>query len=142
MPGSRVELPIVPPLGAPTALSGSVGGSLTSNTTDGATISAVAAPIYEALIDGIVVKSLHDPPFSFSTPAGVGATNPLPAIGFAQAGPAATSTIAIELEFTLSAFDGADLTSVFEVIPGPAGWAVLSFFALGSRRRRRREEQT
>lgn len=137
-----MELPIVPPLGAPTGLSGSVGGSLTSNTPDGATISAVEAPIYEALIDGVVVKSLHDPPFSFSTAGGVGATDPLPAIGFAQAGPATNLTIGIELEFTLSAFDGADLTSVFEVVPGPAGWAVLSLFALGWGRRRRREEQT
>ncbi|MHC4107136.1 MAG: hypothetical protein ACYSTY_03525 [Planctomycetota bacterium] len=137
-----MELPIVPPLGAPTALSGSVGGSLTSNTADGATISAVGAPIYEALIDGVVVESLHDPPFSFSTPVGVGATDPLPATGFSQAGPAANSTIGIELEFTLSPFDAADLTSVFEVVPGPAGWAVLSLFALGSGRRRRREEKT
>jgi len=60
--------------------------------------------------------------------------------GLTTAGPAVVTSIGIQLQFTLSAFDSISLTSFYQVepVPAPAGLAVLGLAGLVGFGRRRR----
>ena len=108
----------VAPVGPGLQLNGSFGGSLTDVDGNGATlVDATGAPLYVALIDGAPVRSLLDPPQSFTTTTTVD-------LGPAAFGPevfagSVTSFIAIQVQFTLSPGDAASFTSVFNAVPVP-----------------------
>jgi MYXO-CTERM domain-containing protein len=137
-----VEVP-VEAVGPGSFMDGSMGGSVTDANGSGfAMISALPeGAVYSALIDGNVVWTLLNDPFSAS-PANNGGTatysdsfgQPVP-VG----GPSVTSTIGIMLQFQLTAGDSVAMTSFFRVepIPAPAGLALLGLAGLAGRSRRR-----
>lgn len=126
---------------------GSIVGTVTDLSLDSATVSAVGAgQIYTPRIDGAdespgflmgggfsetagFLDSATVGPADFGIPAPIAATQDV------------DSTIAIFLEFDLTAGDSASFTAIYEVlVPGPGGLSVLAAFGLlaGRRRRRRR----
>jgi hypothetical protein len=127
-----VVLPVTLTFGPPSLIKGSIGGSATDNNGNGVTFSTTGAnSIYSALIDGAIVRTLHDSPFSAANANAFG-TATVPVVDFgipiAEISPVATLTdIAITLRFNLSAGDSASLTSVFNVepIPEPGTAALL-----------------
>lgn len=126
------------PQGPGTIMTGSVSAVLNDNNFSGATLAAGAAtPVYQSFIDGNLQQTLWNPGYSLNAPF-QGVTNDTTAFG-ATAGPAALSTIAVRLEFTLSAGDSASVTGIFDIqpTPAPAGLAVFALFAAGAGRRRR-----
>jgi hypothetical protein len=144
-----VSLPIGAAL-ASTLVGGSVTGTVTDLTGDGATLSSVGAgdSIYEALTD-------VNPDFTGGNLAGqllTGASASSGAFQSATIGPAefggpaipslafgpVTTNIAIRLEFTLTAGDSASFTSLFVVVPAPAGALAFAAFGLVGAGRRRR----
>jgi MYXO-CTERM domain-containing protein len=137
-----ILLPITPAITPSSLIGGSIAGSLTTDD-DGGTLSSVGnAPIWEALIDGAVVASLLNSPFSVSNPGfgstGIGPADfgtPIPSLG----GPQALSTIGIRLTFSLTPGDQASFSSVFVVqpVPAPAALALLGLAGLAGGRRRR-----
>jgi hypothetical protein len=141
-----VAMPIGAPLAA-TLIGGSVTGTVTDLTGDGATVASLptGAPIYRALTDvdgffngnlaGSLLAGASASAGSFQSatigPATFGAPIPSQPYG------AVTTNIAIRLAFTLTAGDSASFTSLFVVVPAPAGaFAMLGLFGLGGRRRR------
>lgn len=132
-------LPIAPAITPATLMDGSIIGTVTDNNGNDATVAAVSGgSIYTAFIDGGAVQTLMDDPFSASAGGPFLSDNAGPESFADLAGPAANATIAIELEFTLSAGDSASFTSIFEVvIPGPAGVALFGLAGAFGRRRRR-----
>jgi len=108
----------IAPVGPNLTLNGSFGGSLTDIEGNGATlVDAAGAPLYVAIIDGTPVRSLLDPPQSFTTDTTVD-------LGPAAFGPelfagSANTLIALQVQFTLSPGDAASFTSVFNVVPVP-----------------------
>ena len=140
-------LPIAPAIPGGTVIGGSVQGGATDNNGNGVTISTpTGSAFYSALIDGSVVQMLYpDPssysaaPFNSTTVPNASFGNPIPS----QSGPAALSTIGIQIDFLLTAGDSASFTSVFvvepAVVPVPAaawllGSALLGLAGLRSRR--------
>jgi uncharacterized protein (TIGR03382 family) len=123
--------------------SGSIVGTVTDLNFNDAVVSAPAgASIYTARIDTVDEQSLMVDPFSQSAggplqshivgPADFGIPSPIPASQDAD------TSIALFLNFNLSAGDSASFTAIFEVIPGPGALPVLAAFGLlGGRRRRR-----
>ena len=122
---------------------GSNGGTVTDLTGDSATVSAPAGSrIYTPRIDGADEFPGFLMVAPFSTTAGF-----FNSVNFAadfgipvtvQSTQVVDTSIAIRLNFDLTAGDSASFTSIFEVIPipGPGGIAILA--ALGLMRRRRR----
>lgn len=113
------------PIGPASLTSGSVGGSITDNNGNTATISDTGNAIYTALIDGASYETLLDP--TFSTTTAIGDTSLFGGVNFglppnSQPGPAITSDIGIRIEFTLTPGDSVSFTSRFEVqvVPVPA----------------------
>jgi len=137
----------VAPVGPASLIGGSISGTVTDNTGDGATLSTAAADyIYSARIDGLTVATLYGDPSSVIVGAPYGSGN-LAAISFgapipSQAGPPANSDIGIRLKFMLSPGDSASFTSNFVVTPIPepsvAVLLGLGLGALGVSRRRER----
>lgn len=138
-----ILLPVNPSILPSSKMGGSVGGSLTTDL-DGGSLSSVGnTPVWEALIDGNVVASLLNNPFSVGK-AGAGSVGigpesfgtPIPSM----AGPGVNSTIGIRLTFSLTAGEQASFSSVFvvEAVPAPAGLAVLGLAGIAGGRRRRR----
>lgn len=130
-----VFLPIFPALPAPTYTSGSIGLTLTDATGNGATLTnrANGAAIYTAKIDNVNYETLLDAPYSLVAPA-FGSNNDsadfgLP--GITQIGPAANTSIGIQVQFTLSSHDLAGVTSTFTVVPEPASLALAGLALLG-----------
>jgi hypothetical protein len=143
-------LDVAMPIGAPmaaTLIGGSVTGTVTDLTGDGATVAALAdgTPLYRALtdVDGgfngnlagslLTGASASAGAFQSSTigPASFGAPIPSQPYG------AVNTNIAIRLAFTITAGDSASFTSLFVVVPAPAGaFAMLGLLGIGGRRRR------
>lgn len=116
-------LPIVPPILGGSVIGGSIQGGGTDNNGNGVTVATAAgSAFYTALIDGSSVQTLYDDPQSFS--AGAFLSTNIPSLAFgtpipSQAGPPALASIAIQLDFTLTAGDSATFSSVFVVEPVP-----------------------
>lgn len=138
-----ITLPINPAVAPGSLIGGSVGGSLTTDF-DGGTLSGIGNnPVWEALIDGQVVKGLlGGNPFSVSNPgfgsAGIGPEAfgiPIPS----EAGPSAFQSIGIRFTFSLTPGDQVSFSSVFVVqaVPAPAGLALLGLAGFAGGRRRR-----
>ena len=124
-------LPIAPAIPGGTLIGGSIQGGLTDNNGNGATLSTVSgSSFYSALIDGVVVETLYDDVSSFSAGGFLSENVPNVAFGVpipSQSGPAALSTIGIQLNFELTAGDSASFTSNFVVLPVPVPGAALLF---------------
>lgn len=122
-----------------TIIGGSVAGGITADG-NGGTLSGVGGgDIWTALIDGAPVATLLGGSVSVGAfesgslgPAAFG--QPIPN----QPGPALNGSIAINLTFELTPGDSASFTSVFVVVPGPAGLALLGVAGCIAGRRRRR----
>lgn len=137
----------VAPTGPSLLASGFIGpGTLTDLNANGATLTDDGSSIYTARIDGSPVRTLLDPPQSFTAPAdpfGLPSSVPIPLASF---GPetlaqSANTTISMRIEFTLTAGDQVLLPAFFEVQPIPEpGTLVLLGSGLaglvGARRRR------
>ena len=126
-----VTLPVSLTFGPPSFIKGSISGSATDNNNNGVTLATSGGiSLYRALIDGSVVRTLHDDPFSASTPFASG-TASIPVADFGipiaeSAGVATTTDIGITLRFTLTPGDSAAISSVFNVEPIPEpGTAIL-----------------
>ena len=135
-------VPITVPFAA-TGMRGSFSGSVLDNSAsfNGATIATAAnTPMYSALIDGVVVRTLRNDPFATSALGGQTASIPTTNFGVPafQPGPAAVSTIAITNVFTLTADDSATNSSSFIItVPAPGAAALTGLAGLVGLRRRR-----
>jgi hypothetical protein len=118
-------------LAGPTTMSGSISGTVLDRNGDGATLATLAgAPMYTAMIDGVSQQTLV-PDYS-SCVAGAYMTNAFgPASFNGLTGPAVNQDLAILHQFSLSAGDGATISSSFYVVPEPAT-ALLSLLAFGA----------
>jgi hypothetical protein len=140
-------LAVAPPVVPSSLIGGSIAGTVTDNTGDGATLSTAAGDFfYSARIDGATVATLYGDPSSAVAGAPFGSGN-LAALSFgapipSQAGPAANTDIGIRLKFTLTPGDSASFTSNFVVVPIPEPSVALllglGLGALGLSRRRDR----
>jgi hypothetical protein len=125
-------------------MGGSIQGGMTDNNGDGVTLSApTASALYTALIDNVSQQTLYADPSSFSAGSFLSGNVPNLAWGTpipSAPGPAVTTDIKIQLDFTLTGNDSASLTSNFVVLPIPepstALMLGLGLAALGSRRRK------
>jgi hypothetical protein len=136
-------LPLANPILLPQE-SGSVAGSVTDITGDGATLTAPAGyRIYTPRIDGVdeAPGFLLDAPYSQSALPFLSAVVGPASFGVVPASQDADTSIALYLSFDLSPGDTATFTSIFEItkVPGPAGAAALAALGLlgGGRRRPR-----
>jgi hypothetical protein len=141
---SLITLPISAIPGS-TLTGGSIAGSVTDINNNGATLAtASGSPFYTAYIDGVAFHTLYNDPSSFSVVAGSGSTavpgaafgTPIPSLP----GPAASTSIAIQLKFTLTPGDSMSFTSAFTVepVPEPVGLGIFGLAAVGLLGRRRR----
>ncbi|MCL4686413.1 PEP-CTERM sorting domain-containing protein [Myxococcota bacterium] len=131
-----VTLPVSLTFGPPSFIKGSISGSATDNNGAGSGVALGTSggiSLYQALIDGSPVKTLHDDPFSVSATADFDtATIPLANFGIPIAeasGVATTTDIGITLRFTLSPGDSAAITSVFNVEPIPEPTTAIMLLA-------------
>jgi hypothetical protein len=116
-------------LTGPTLMAGSVTTQVIDASSPGNGGTAAAPPlgsIYSALIDGVVVHTLQDDPFSIVALAGQ--TNQAGAAFGPTVGPAVTSSIGIDFSVNVSPDDIASMLGRFEVVPEPA---TLSLLAVG-----------
>ena len=129
-----VTSPIVPQLPTTTMI-GSVGLTITNTASASALLDDDGSPIYTALIDGLPVAALFSPAYSLpcagafcsdtdSTDFGI----PIPI-----AGPGATTSIGVQIQFDLSPGDSAGVTSVFNInaVPEPMTGALLAAGIMG-----------
>lgn len=123
-------LPVAPPLGAPTATSGTVAYTVTDGSLpqNGATVATVAgSSLYEALIDGSSFMTLFDDPYSLVAAPGGSATDStdfgLP--GQTTIGPAVTTSMEITYEFSLTPNDLVSITGNFVALPIPEPSSVV-----------------
>lgn len=137
-----MTLAVAPSIPAGAGMSGSVTGNVTDLFGDGATLSAPASgSVYKAFVDGTVtptdvVASLHDDPFAHTF---TGGTTSIPSAAFSDPlSPAVTAEIGVEVAFTLTSLDQADITGVFNIVPGPASLGLMAVYGLVIRKRRRR----
>jgi len=130
-------------LGGPTTMFGSTTGTVGDGDFvqdqfgNGATVrTLVGSPYYEALVDGVGVRSLY-PDFQQNA-AALGNVNAINAINFSgEAGPALISSIGIRNRFELTPGDNASFTSTFNIIPTPGAVGLLGVAGLAATRRRR-----
>lgn len=126
----------------PITISGSITGTLTDLTGNGATLStnsALGIAIYSAWVDNQanVVRTLMDPNyvFTFADPFLSGNFTPETFTGEVKA-VSVTGVIGIRLAFDLSPGDSVSFTSIFTIVPGPAALAALGMGIVLVRRRR------
>jgi hypothetical protein len=132
---------------APNVITGSILTSVIDGGLDGAAITTLPGqPLYKAEVDLAPVPgaTLQNSPFSVIAPAGGIAS--LGASFGPLAGPAVTSSIGIQLQFTLTPGDTASILSRFDVVPGTGGGlpepttitlgAIMAVVAYGFRGRR------
>lgn len=127
------------PIGAPTQITGSnVGEVGDGDGIGGGTLeSTPGMPFYEALMDGVGVRTLFDAPQTVI--AGQFLTQsygPDSFIGEANAN-GVSASVGITNRFRLSAGDRAGMTSTFAVIPTPGTTALLAITGFAAIRRRR-----
>ncbi|MBX3354201.1 MAG: hypothetical protein KF724_00710 [Phycisphaeraceae bacterium] len=123
----------------PTLISGSVTGTVTDLNGNSATVAPVfGGSIYTAIIDLVnpVQSLLTGAPAAFSAGQFLSG-NSTPEAFFNVPSIQVNNFISIRLEFTLTPGDSASFTSIFTVIPSPAGFAVMG--GLVALRRRRRD---
>ena len=122
-----VSIPTAGTFGPPVTIQGSIGGSVTDTTGNGASLtSAGGNPIYTALVDNVSTQTLLNSPQSFSAGAFGSQTFGPASFGPTSLGIAATSSIGITVRFTLSPGDIASYTSVFTLIPEPTTLLLLA----------------
>ena len=132
---SQVEAPI----GAPTQITGSNVGEVGDGggAAGGTLESTPGLPFYEALMDGVGVRTLFDSPQTVIAPQFLTQSyGPDSFIGEANANGVAAS-IGIVNRFRLSAGDRAGMTSTFAVIPTPGTTSLLAIVGFAAIRRRR-----
>jgi len=134
---------------APNSISGNVRTSVIDGGDDGATVATVASTaLYQAQIDAVTVATLHDHPFSLIAPS-AGSNTAFASFGPLLSGIPVTSTIGIQLRFSLSAGDTASILSRFDVVEARAvpdvgssatmvAIAMPLFLAMSARSRRRK----
>ena len=132
-------LPVVTPFN-PSQLNGSVGVTMTSDSTAGTVATVAPDALYTALIDLVPVHTLMNNPFSLSAPAfdSAVATEKF-GIPSPIAGGAVNSSIGITLKFSLTPGDQAGITSQFTAnptVPEPASLLGLALGGLVLARRR------
>ncbi len=134
----QVTLPISPALLDSTSLTGSVAVGMTADD-DGGTLAALAGiPFWQGLLDGIPVGGATDLLIGLNILiAGPGSPDGAEEGFFQVAGPSVLETIGIRISFSLTPGEQVSFTSVFDVVPGPGGLAVVLFAAVLTRRRRR-----
>ena len=137
-------LPISPAIPNASYIAGSVSGTITDSNGDGsATVASTGGgSIYNAFIDGAPIRTLLTGS-SFGVSSAFGSTNFGPeSFGYpigSLTGPGASTSIALQFRFSLSAGDTASFSSIFVVnpIPAPGAMALLAIGGLCARRRRR-----
>jgi hypothetical protein len=131
---STVTLPIAN-ITPSTLRGGSVGGSVTDGTGDGATLATSGGiSLYSAQVNLVTAHTLHNDPTSVTAPAFDTAT--IPAANFGApipslVGGAALNSISIQLRFTLTPGDSAVISSSFVVDPVPEPTGLLALGLLG-----------
>ena len=138
----EVVLPVAS--GGPgTLTAGSAAIGLTTNADGGSLLSLPGTPVWQGTINGSPVgtaASLFHDPFDM-TNSGLGSSSANANFGIPDpvSGPSVSSSIGINMSFSLTPSDQASITSVFNVvpIPGPGGLLVFAAAGLVTRRRRR-----
>ena len=129
-----VTSPIVPQLPT-TEMIGSVGLTITNTASASADLDDDGSAVYTALIDGSPVQTLFDPAYALGcTPAFCSDTDSTDfGIPIPIAGPGASTSIGIRIQFDLSPGDSAGVTSVFNInaVPEPVTGALLGAGLLG-----------
>lgn len=126
-----------------TLTGGSFRGTATDRDGNGVTFSTVAgSAFYTALLDGVSWQILYGDPASYSAGAYGSATIPNVTFGSpipSLPGPSVAGTIGIKLDFLLTGFDSASITSNHVVVPVPEPQTALlmglGLAFLASRRR-------
>jgi hypothetical protein len=142
---SIITIPVTPAVTPSSLIRGSIGGSVSdANSSGAATLStASGTALYTALIDGSPVQTLYADPYSVNVVL-PDDTSSVPSTNFGipvfLPGPAALTSIGIQIKFTLTPGDSASFTSVFRVepVPEPAGLALVGIAAVGMLVRRRK----
>lgn len=137
-----VTLPIAPTLPNGSLMQGSAAVGLTTDSGGGSMSTFGGKPLWQGLIDGAAVgnsASLFFDPFALTNQS-IGSSGSSGNFGapFLIPGPSVLQSIGIEINFSLTQFDQASITSVFNVTPAPGVIGLLAIGALGTRRRRRR----
>jgi hypothetical protein len=137
---ATVGLPSV--FAAPNSIFGTVGADVIDGTgAAGATLATTSGfPLYSALIDSASVATLLNDPFSVVAPP-AGTNGASASFGPSANSVAVTSSIAIQLRFSLSAGDTAAILSRFDVVeavpePSMLGMSALAVMATLALRRR------
>ncbi len=136
-----VTLPIGGSYGPQTTLAGSAAIGFTSNSNGGTFSSIGGDPVWQGMLDGVAVgpsASLFFDPFQIvhSGSQSTGASGNFGLNGPPVLDGPVSQSIGIRIAFSITQTDQASITSVFNVVPGPAGLAVLACGIFATRRRR------